>query len=404
MPQPVVMPSFGMYTSEGTLVEWLFPDGAEVRMGDPIAAIETEKATNEIPAPASGVLRHAAPVGTLLKEEGVMGYILAGDEVDTPRHLDVGQGRPETVEGRVPSVESRAPAESGWIRASPIARRIAREHGLDIGTLRPSGPGGRIVKADVCAALGSVPGGSPPTPRSAFGGREGLPDLRSRAKLPAMRLTIGERLKCAQSTAASLTLVREVEADVLAAARERGRARWPRLSFDALFVKLLAAALHGHPLNSSIDDKDNTLVLFEEVNVGVAVSVPDGLLVPVVRRANSALLGDIEARIRDAAARARTNTLTSDDLVGGTTTISNLGSSGIDAFTPILNPPQSCILGIGRILQRPVVRNGSLGVGRTCVLSLTFDHRVCDGVPAAQVLDRIAALMNDEAQLHVLMQ
>lgn len=404
MPQPVVMPSFGMYTSEGTLVEWLFPDGAEVQIGDPIAAIETEKATNEIPAPASGLLRHAAPVGTLLKEEGVLGYILAAGELDAPRNLDFAQGHREPVAGRAQSPESQAPANTGWIKASPIARRIAKEHGLDIATLRPSGPGGRIVKADVSAALASVPGGSPPTPQAAFGGREGLPEVRSRAKLAAMRLTIGERLKRAQSTAASLTLVREVEADVLAAARERGRARWPTLSFDALFVKLLAAALHGHPLNSSIDEKDNTLVLFQDVNVGVAVSVTDGLLVPVVRRANSASLGDIEARIRDAAARARTNTLTSEDLVGGTTTISNLGGSGIDAFTPILNPPQSCILGIGRIVQRPVVRNGSLGVGRTCVLSLTFDHRVCDGVPAAQVLDRIAALMNDEAQLHELMQ
>ncbi len=305
------MPSFGMYTSEGTLVEWLFPDGAEVQMGDAIAAIETEKATNEIPAPASGVLRHAAPVGTLLKEEGVLGYILAAGELDAPRNLDFAQGHHEPVAGRAPSPESQAPANTGWIKASPIARRIAREHGLDIATLRPSGPGGRIVKADVCAALASVPGGSPPTPQAAFGGREGLPEVRSRAKLAAMRLTIGERLKRAQSTAASLTLVREVEADVLAAARERGRARWPTLSFDALFVKLLAAALHGHPLNSSIDEKDNTLVLFEDVNVGVAVSVTDGLLVPVVRRANSASLGDIEARIRDAAARARTNTLTS---------------------------------------------------------------------------------------------
>ena len=284
------MPSFGMYTSEGTLVEWLFPDGAEVQMGDAIAAIETEKATNEIPAPASGVLRHAAPVGTLLKEEGVLGYILAAAELDTP-HLDFARVHHEPGARRAPSPESQAPANTGWIKASPIARRIAREHGLDIATLRPSGPGGRVVKADVYAALVSAPGGSPPTPRAAFGGREGLPEVRSRTKLAAKRLTIGERLKRGQTTAVSLTLVREVEADVLAAARERGRARWPTLSFDALFVKLLAAALHGHPLNSSIDDKDNTVVLFEDVNVGVAVSVTDGLLVPVVRRANKRVAG-----------------------------------------------------------------------------------------------------------------
>jgi pyruvate dehydrogenase E2 component (dihydrolipoamide acetyltransferase) len=219
-----------------------------------------------------------------------------------------------------------------------------------------------------------------------------------------MRQTIGERLKRAQASAASLTLVREVDADALVAARERALGRWPKLSFDALFVKLLAAALDGHPLNAAIDDKDNTLVQFEDVHVGFAVSVPDGLLVPVVKHANRSSLGDVEAQIREAVTRARSNGLTIEDLSGGTATISNLGGAGIDAFTPILNPPQSCILGIGRIVQKPVVRQGNLTVGRTCVLSLTFDHRVCDGVPAAQVLDRIATLMNDDEQLQILMQ
>jgi pyruvate dehydrogenase E2 component (dihydrolipoamide acetyltransferase) len=391
MAQPIVMPSFGMYTSEGTLAAWLLPDGAQVQRGDAIAEIETEKATNEIPAPATGVLRHTAAVGTLLKEEGVFGYILSEGELDAPVVTDAAS-RAELVDGleyRLPAealAKAEGPTDSHWIKASPLARRIAREHGIDLATLNPSGPGGRIVKGDVATALA---GSSP---------------VRSRARLSSMRQTIGERLKRAQATAASLTLVREVDADVLVAARDRGQARLPKLSFDALFVKLLAAALDGHPLNGTIDEKDNSLVQFEDVNVGFAVSVPEGLLVPVVKHANRLSLGDVEARIREAVGRARSNGLTSDDLVGGTATISNLGGAGIDAFTPILNPPQSCILGIGRIVQKPVVRNGNLTVGRTCVLSLTFDHRVCDGVPAAQVLDRIATVMNDDAQLQVLMQ
>ena len=384
------MPSFGMYTSEGTLAAWLFPDGAQVQMGEAIAEIETEKATNEIPAPATGVLRHTAAVGALLKEEGVLGYILAEGELDAPA-LANAASRAELVEAE-PRLSAEAlpkagpAAESHWIKASPLARRIAKEYGIDLATLKPSGPGGRIIKDDVATA---VAGSSP---------------VRSRARLSSMRQTIAERLKRAQATAASLTLVREVDADVLVAARDRGHARWPKLSYDALFVKLLAAALDGHPLNGAIDEKDNSLIQFEDVHVGFAVSVPDGLLVPVVKHANRLSLGDVEARIREAAARARSNGLTSDDLVGGTATISNLGGAGIDAFTPILNPPQSCILGIGRIVQKPVVRNGNLTVGLTSMLSLTFDHRVCDGVPAAQVLDRIATLMNDDAQLQVLMQ
>jgi pyruvate/2-oxoglutarate dehydrogenase complex dihydrolipoamide acyltransferase (E2) component len=394
MAQPIVMPSFGMYTSEGTLAAWLFPDGANVQIGDAIAEIETEKATNEIPAPASGVLRHTAAVGTLLKEEGVFGYILAEGELDVPAVMDAAS-RADLIESAeavakaglpAGAVAKASPTGSNWIKASPLARRLAKDHGIDIATIRPTGPGGRIVKADVLAA------------------NAGASSIRSRIRLSSMRQTIGDRLKRAQATAASLTLVREVDADVLVAARERGQTRWPRLSFDALFVKLLAAALDGHPLNGVIDENDHALVQFEDVHVGFAVSVPDGLLVPVVKHANRSPLGDIEARIRDAAARARSNGLTSDDLAGGTATISNLGGAGIDAFTPILNPPQSCILGIGRIVQKPVVRNGNLTVGRTCVLSLTFDHRVCDGVPAAQVLDRIASLMNDDEQLQVLMQ
>jgi pyruvate dehydrogenase E2 component (dihydrolipoamide acetyltransferase) len=389
MAHPIVMPSFGMYTSEGTLAAWLCPDGAQVEMGAAVAEIETEKATNEIPAPATGVLRHMAPVGTLLKEEGVLGYILAGDELEAADLADDAgaSDRPGFRLGaRESTVGTRERTSTDWTKASPLARRLAKEHGIDIATVRPTGPGGRIVRADVLAAIS---GGSP---------------VRSRARLSSMRQTIGERLKRAQASAASLTLVREVDADALVAARERALGRWPKLSFDALFVKLLAAALDGHPLNAAIDDKDNTLVQFEDVHVGFAVSVPDGLLVPVVKHANRSSLGDVEAQIREAVTRARSNGLTIEDLSGGTATISNLGGAGIDAFTPILNPPQSCILGIGRIVQKPVVRQGNLTVGRTCVLSLTFDHRVCDGVPAAQVLDRIATLMNDDEQLQILMQ
>ena len=415
MTQPIVMPSFGMYTSDGKLASWQVADGTRVDVGQVIATIETEKSTYEIPAPVAGILQHVESVGAALREEQVLGYVnpIGGEPATIGNgQLAITEANSLLIANGTSPWDSQLPhasnGNSDWVKASPIARRIAKENSLDLASIKGSGPGGRIVEADVRAAVAAVRferSDSSPTAAEtvALAGAvnaTGDPRIRTRSPLSRMRRTIGERLRRSVNTTVSLTLTREVEADVFVVARKTLGARLgASVPFDALFVKLIAAALRDHPeLNATIDGDD--LVQFEDVNVAVAVAVSNGLLTPVIQRADAKPLAAVAATIRDWAARAKDNAIRPDELVGGTTTITNLGNFGVDAFTPILNPPQSSILGIGRIRQRPVARDGGLFVANTCVLSLTFDHRVADGVPAAQMLDAVARRMNDDRYLN----
>jgi pyruvate dehydrogenase E2 component (dihydrolipoamide acetyltransferase) len=396
MASPIVMPSFGMYTADGTLVSWLHPTGAEVREGDAVLEIETDKATQEVPAPASGLLHHALPVGTRLTEQMVLGYVLA-------------EGEMAPSETGMPSQANSAPAKdsasdegdshrtsdvavgAGWIKASPIARRLASELGIPLTSLRGSGPGGRIVEADVLAASNRSPSSA-----VAANAVVRIPwRVRERIPFTGIRRTIAERLKQSQSAAVPLTLQREVWAGQLAGVRaELSRKTGESVPFDAFFVKFMANALRERPELNCVTSGDE-LVLLDEVNIGFACSVPGGIVVPVVRDADTLSVAEIGRRIREMAGRARGGQIKSADMEGGTSTITNLGAFGVDGFTPILNLPQSSILGIGRIVPRAVPDGGIIREMPTVWLSLTFDHRVTDGAPAAQLLDAIARQMND---------
>ena len=352
------MPSFGMYTAEGNLGRWLVPAGASVQTGDLIVEIVTEKATYEVESPASGVLHPVAVEGESLTVEGLIGWILAEGEAPP---------------GAAPAPSSTMSADR--VKASPIARRLAAEKGIDLASLTGTGPGGRIVEADVLAATVAP--------------RESPWRIRERIPLAGARRMIAERLRRSVDTAVSLTLTREVRAEALVAARKNLAISW-----DALFVKLFAESLRERPeLNAVIEGGE--ILLLDEVHVGFAVSLPGGLVVPVIRDADSRPLADIAAGVRDLASRARAGSLRPQDVLGGTATVTNLGAHGVDAFTPVLNPPQSAILGVGRIAERPVVEDGRLAAAWTCVLSLTFDHRVTDGAPAAELLAAVARRMMD---------
>ncbi len=380
-----------MYTAEGTLLAWLCAAGAAVERGQPVLEIETEKATHEVVAPARGIVHPLVAVGAQLKEQDIIGYILAPGEAP-PAPLATSPSVTSTA--RIPATPRHLTSEpAGPMKATPVARRLAAEHGVDLDTLVGTGPGGRIVEADVRAAVdrrlsGERPDASAPTWR-----------IRARVPFSGMRRTIATRLRQSLDAAIPLTLTREVEADHLVDARIRlSTTSGVSVPFDALFVKLLAIGLCECPsLNAVIHG--NEILLLEEVNIGFAVTVPRGIIVPVIRNADTVPLSAISRSVRELTERARTGAITPSEMADGTATVTNLGDQGVDAFTPVLNPPQSCILGIGRIRPRPVVRDGVVVPAPTCTLSLTFDHRVEDGAPAARLLEVIARLMNDKAFL-----
>lgn len=395
MARAIVMPSMGMYTEEGVLTAWLRPAGTRVALGDPVAEITTEKATFEIPAPEEGILHPVAAVGTTLRVEVLMGYILREGEAVPTRAADgtgVAQNRISAADAS--SGARRESSSGGPLRASPVAKRLAAQHGIDLNKVKGSGPGGRIVEADILALV----------TKHAATSQAPAVDKRAGERMPlaGLRRSLADRLLTTLSTAASTTLTREVNADTLVAARRTLSEKLGEApSYDALFIKLFAAALSERPeLNATIEN--DCIVRLAEINVGFAVAVPNGLIVPVVRNSDSASLEDIHRTVKDLTERALSGRLQPAHLEGGTATISNLGGHGIDAFTPILNGSQSAILGIGRIAERPIVRNGQLAVGHTCVLSLTFDHRVTDGAPAALLLDAVVRRMNDGMFFHSL--
>jgi pyruvate dehydrogenase E2 component (dihydrolipoamide acetyltransferase) len=264
---------------------------------------------------------------------------------------------------------------------------MAAHHGIELKQVTGSGPGGRIVEADIHALIAQ---------RESTGQISAEHKATERLPMTGLRHSLAERLRNTLATAASTTLTREAGADILVAARRMLAEKLGQPpSYDALFIKLFAAALRERPELNAIIDGD-TIMRLADINVGFAVAVPNGLIVPVVRNADSAPLDKITEMVSNLTERVLAGRLHPADVDGGTATISNLGGYGIDAFTPILNGSQSIILGIGRIAQRPVVRNKELAIGHTCVLSLTFDHRVADGAPAALLLDAIVRRMNDE--------
>jgi pyruvate dehydrogenase E2 component (dihydrolipoyllysine-residue acetyltransferase) len=406
----IVMPSFGMYTAEGTFARWLVEPGARVDAGDLVAEITTEKASYEIESPADGVVHPLAKNGDALTVEGLIGWVLEDGEAvpDTEGDRMVRDAHP-TLESEAGGDDDEpvsvaglpAPAATpteGYARqkASPAARRLAAERGVDLAALTGSGPGGRIVEADVLAAaergrssVGTPSGASVPW------------RVQRRIPLTGVRGAVARRLREVMTTAVPLTLTREVRAEALVAARERLRARLGAAPWDAIFVKLLADALRERPALNAVVAGDEIAVL-DEVHVGFAAPLADGLVVPVVRDADSRSMDDVAAAVADLAGRARAGKLSPADLLGGTATVSNLGAHGVDAFTPVLNPPQSAILGVGRIAPRAVVQQGSVVAGIACTLSLTFDHRVADGAPAAELLEAVATRMNDDGYLAAL--
>lgn len=379
---------------EGTLERWIAPDGAVVSPGDPLFEMSTEKISSEIEAEAAGILRHLVVEGATVPAGAVVAVILAPGEQLPPEYaamreaLETGAPAPSPASaGGLPPLTAAAPAgpsAAAFVPASPLARRLAEEHGIDLSTLSGSGPGGRIVKEDVEAAI-AARATQPPTPPAA-----------AVIPLRGMRRTIAERMTSSLHQSAQLTIT--TEADVTETERmchdlsREWRTQRVILSVTHAAIKAAALALRDHPrLNAAAADDE--IRLNEYIHVGLAVALEEGLLVPVIRDADRRPLQEIAREAEALSERARAGGLSPDDVAGGTFTITSLGLYDIDAFTPIVNPGQTAILGLGRTRDAAAFEGERVVRRSVMTLSLTFDHRVVDGVPAAQFLRRVRHLL-----------
>jgi pyruvate dehydrogenase E2 component (dihydrolipoamide acetyltransferase) len=397
MPEPVYLPKVGMTMEEGTLVRWLLPDGAEVKSGEPIFELETEKVEMDVEAEADGILRQLVPEDTKLKPGDVVGCILAAGE-DVPaallervRSQSEEDGGSEAPVAPGPSIAT--PGGEARLRVTPIARRLAVESGIDLATIKGTGPEGRITEQDVRQAIESR-SASPPAHRQVAS----LASQPSGGGAPyrGRRRTIGERMAESLRAMAQVTLSTEAPVgDAMKMIHGLNR-EWRRdgvaLTLTALVVKACGLALREHPRFNAVLEGDR-IVFKAQINVGLAVDVEEGLIVPVVRAADSRPLRDIANAVRDLVDQAKDGRVLLDDLAGGTMTATSLESSVVDAFTPIINPPQVAIVGIGRVRDVVAFEGAEVVRRQVTTLSLTFDHRVNDGAPAALFLGRIAELL-----------
>jgi 2-oxoglutarate dehydrogenase E2 component (dihydrolipoamide succinyltransferase) len=395
MSTEVKVPTLGESIAEATLGQWLKKPGDAVAMDEPIASLETDKVAVEVPSPVAGIM------GAQMFAEGAtvgVGAVIAA--------IEAGSAAPAAA---LPAAAAPAPtveADAGDLTLSPSVRRLVLEHGLDPSKIKGSGKDGRLTKEDVMAAASApavalavtaAPAAIPaPTVPNNNRGEE-------RVRMTRLRQTVARRLKEAQNTAAMLTTFNDVDMTEVMAARTKYKDLFEkkhgvRLGFMGFFTKAVCMALRDVPsVNASIEGEE--IVYRNYADISVAVSAPNGLVVPVIRDAQDMSVAGIEKAIGDFGAKAKAGTMTMDDMKGGTFTISNGGVFGSLMSTPIINPPQSAVLGLHRIEDRPVVRDGQVVVRPMMYLALSYDHRLIDGREAVTFLVAVKNAIEDPTRL-----
>jgi 2-oxoglutarate dehydrogenase E2 component (dihydrolipoamide succinyltransferase) len=401
----VKVPTLGESVSEATLGEWLKQPGEPVAMDEPIASLETDKVAVEVPSPVAGVMGEQK---VKLGETVAVGAVIATIEDGIPA-----AGAEPVAKREVPQPEAeKAPGPSepvdSSLTMSPAVRRAVLEAGIDPSTVKGSGKDGRLTKEDVLAAAKAKKDGLPapavsapapsPAPAPAAGERR-----TERVKMTRLRQTIAKRLKSAQEEAALLTTFNDCDMSAVIAAREHYKELFAtkhgiKLGFMSFFAKAAVLALKDVPaVNAQIEGDE--IVYHDYVDISVAVSAPGGLVVPVVRDCDRLSFAQIEQAIAEYGKKAKDGTLTMADMTGGTFTISNGGVFGSLMSTPIINPPQSAVLGLHRIEDRPVVRDGQVVVRPMMYLALSYDHRLIDGREAVTALKIIKEAIEDPMRI-----
>jgi 2-oxoglutarate dehydrogenase E2 component (dihydrolipoamide succinyltransferase) len=403
MTTEVKVPTLGESVTEATIGEWLKQPGEAVALDEPIASLETDKVAVEVPSPVAGVLgQQLAAVGDTVNVGAVIATVEAGGTAAAASSAPAVKAPPAKAEAAAPAPATAS--EDGVPTLSPAVRRLVLEHGVDPTRIKGSGKDGRLTKEDVLAAANAQPEAAPaaaptaPAATSAAPGRQ-----EERVKMTRLRQTIAKRLKSAQDNAAMLTTFNDVDMTAVIEARGRYKDLFEkkhgvRLGFMGFFTKAACLALKDIPaVNGRIDGDE--IVYNNYMDISVAVSGPSGLVVPVIRNAESLSFADIEKTIGDFGKRAKDGTLTMDDMAGGTFTISNGGVFGSLMSTPIINPPQSAVLGLHRIDERPVVVGGQIVIRPMMYLALSYDHRLIDGREAVTFLKTIKEAIEDPTRL-----
>ena len=397
----VLMEALSPTMEEGKLLTWLKQEGDEVSAGDVLAEVETDKAVMELQARGAGVLRKImAAEGATVEVGSIVGIIADPDEelpdvpaaagakkpAAAPKQTAETEGEPETEPAIAPQAQSEEPVPAGGrVKASPLARRMASERGLDLSRVTGSGPGGRIVKRDVEGAEAAAP-------RAAAAAEGGWEDV----ELSQVRKTIAKRLVQSLGPIPHFFPTTEIDMERAAEAREALNAlgEGPKISYNDIILKVIATALRQHRACNAWW-MDGTIRYFDDVHLSMAVAIPDGLITPVIRYAHRKSLREIAGEARQLAERARERKLTPEEYTGGTFSVSNLGMFDIEHFTAVINPPEAGIVAVGSIVERPVVADGELEVRNRMRLTMSCDHRVIDGATGAQFLQTVKRMLEN---------
>lgn len=415
MIRELILPQLAMGMSEATIIEWMVPEGSLVQRDQPLVSIETEKVVTELPAPYNGYLHHVAKAGDVLPVENLMGHI-AETEAE---YQSLCSGGAEVAGGTSnkqiePKAEAIDPTSTsggqlGRVRASGLAKAIARQKGIDLSSITGSGPGGRIVRRDVEASLSRPMSMSKPATTSTCSlPAQASAALREKARIPltGMRKVIAERMVASKQNAAHTYVFFEIDITKLIAARQtlldRAESLGTKVSLAALQIKAVAAACRQVPICNATLSSD-AITVWENVNVGLAVALPgkgeydSGLVVPVIRNADAKSLLQIDADIKTLVGRARKGELTADDMAEGTITMSSTGGFAPGSWavsTPLLNLPQVINFQPGSPIEKPIVVDGQVAVRTVLPCGLSFDHRAMDGAPVGKFVQSLIDLLS----------
>ena len=418
MAETISMPKLGFDMAEGLLVRWVKQVGENINKGDILAEIETDKATVEVESSASGVvLSHIAEQGTMVPVNAPIAIVgAAGEKVDAKPTADNGPkttAAPQTQEKPASTTQAASPAESSSIvhgqssviKASPLARKVAKDNGVNLASVQGSGPGGRVVRKDIEAALSSGQS-SVTSKQSAQPITNYQLPVSTEDKVIAttkLRQAIGRRLVESKQTIPHFYVTHEYKMEAVMDMRKQINAYLPdneKVSVNDFIIKAAALTLRQFPnLNATL--KGNEIIQFGHVNVSVAVTVPGGLMTVVVKDADIKSLRQISGEIKTMAARARDGKVKPEDVDGSTFSTSNLGMYDVEEFIAIVNPPEAAILAIGSAKETPVVANGEIKIGSRMKATISVDHRVSDGAEAAQFMQALAGFLENPVRMLV---